>query len=262
MSDATTTQEVTTPSVVYEIGQLYHLNPFDINRDENQPRKEFDPEEMAALTESVAKYGVIEPIIVRLENGSVIIIAGERRTKAARDAGLEKIPAIFSDKNPAEVAIVENMLRSDLSPMEEAEAVKRLKDEAKFKNKEIAVIIGKAESTVSEILSLNILPDSIKNRVRGDKKYTRAELIKIAGKGKDAAAMLQEFETLVAQKAGAAPAAKPQPSPSEQFKSKIVGFVKNLQALDMDELEESARTSVIEQLETLATLIKSKTVTA
>lgn len=246
----------------YVPGQLYHLDPFTLNTDPNQPRKTFDPADMKALMDSVTRYGVLEPVIAKQEqDGSITLIAGERRTLAAREAALANIPVLFTDKPSAEVALIENMLRSDLTALEEAEAIKRLQDEAKFKNKDIAIIIGKAESTVSEILSLNKLPDSIKNKVRSDKRFTRAELNKIAGKGKDEAVMLVEFEALVSAKAGAAPA-KPVVSPVDQFKAKVEGFVKSLNALNMSELEDAARSSVIEQLESLATLIDTKTATA
>jgi ParB family chromosome partitioning protein len=107
----------------YKKGKLYDINLSDLQPDPNQPRKSIDAQGLEDMTASVGKLGVIQPIIFRTAaDGSLITVAGERRVAAARNAGLATIPAIYiADGNYAEVALVENLLRQDLTSIEEAE---------------------------------------------------------------------------------------------------------------------------------------------
>ncbi|MBJ6799735.1 ParB/RepB/Spo0J family partition protein [Geomonas propionica] len=249
---------VTTPAGTYEIGQLYHISPFDLEGDPQQPRKTFDAEAMASLVKSIKHYGVLQPVLFRQDpSGARIVVAGERRVRAAREAKLESIPALCTSGDTAEKALVENLLRSDLTVVEEAEAVKRLQDEAGYKNKEVAAIIGKAESTVSEILSLNRLPEEIRNRARGNRSLTRAALVKIVGKGKDEATMIAEFAQLLAELSqGKEP--KAVPSATDKLLSKIEALITAIKGISFDELEGATRDRLVTDLVTLETFISEK----
>ncbi|MCP4350817.1 MAG: ParB/RepB/Spo0J family partition protein [Desulfobacterales bacterium] len=157
-----------------------------ITPDPNQPRKYFDAESLQELSESIRQKGVLQPIIVQDgENGKILLVAGERRYRAAKMAGLKKIPAMITDGNPAEIALIENLQREDLSPIEEAEALDRMIKERKYKHEQAAKIIGKGRSTVTEILKLTRLPEKIKEECRQNKGYSRRLLIEVAKQGSE-----------------------------------------------------------------------------
>jgi ParB family chromosome partitioning protein len=112
----------------------------------------------------------------------LLIVAGERRFKAAQLAGLTTVPGICVEGNPSEIALVENLLRQDLTSVEEAEALQRLMEEQKYSQEQLAGIIGKARQTINEILLVNRLPQEIRDECRGDRKISRTSLIEIARK--------------------------------------------------------------------------------
>ncbi len=135
----------------------------DVEPNKNQPRKLFQQEELEALSDSIIKYGVISPITVRQAGDRYIIIAGERRWRAARMAGLSEIPVIIisaDDKKAAEIALVENIQRSDLNPVEEAQAYAALIEQYGLTQEEVAGQIGKSRSSVTNSLRLLELPDA------------------------------------------------------------------------------------------------------
>ncbi|MBF0611892.1 MAG: ParB/RepB/Spo0J family partition protein [Magnetococcales bacterium] len=153
----------------------------DIDPDVNQPRKIMDKNALNDLSKSIEKHGIIQPIIVRDGgNGKYIIVAGERRYQAAKLAGRTTIPALTTTGEPAEIALVENLLREDLTPLEEARAMERLKKEAGYNNQKIADFLGKAESTVSETLKILSLPDSIIKEIDGGRVVQKRILVAIA----------------------------------------------------------------------------------
>ncbi len=131
-----------------------------------QPRKEFDEESLKELADSIKQKGVLQPVLVESAGeGIYTIIAGERRVRAAKMAGLTKIPIIvkkFSEEEKLEIALIENVQREDLSPLEEAYAYKRLIDISKLSQEEVAVKVGKNRSTVANSLRLLKLPDEFK----------------------------------------------------------------------------------------------------
>jgi ParB family chromosome partitioning protein len=133
-----------------------------ITANPNQPRKHFDEDSLQELANSIREHGVIQPIIVEAdENGSYIIVAGERRSRAAKMAGLTEIPALirnYSDEKRMEVALIENVQRADLNPVEEAQAYKNLMDFTGLSQDEIAAKVGKNRSTVANALRLLKLP--------------------------------------------------------------------------------------------------------
>ncbi len=135
-----------------------------------QPRKEFDPEAMQALADSIAEHGLIQPLTVReTGNGYYQIIAGERRWRAARMAGLEEIPVLIidaDDRKVMELALVENLQREDLNPMEEAQGYRTLMEEYGLTQNETAQRVGKSRSAVANALRLLSLSDELAAMVR------------------------------------------------------------------------------------------------
>ena len=124
---------------------------------------------------------MLQPILVRQGvDGNFIIVSGERRYQAAGNAGLETIPAIITDGEPAEISIIENLLRENLTAIEEAEAIERLRALHDYGLGDLATALGKSDSTLSEILSLNKLPVAVKDDCRNDPKAFRSILALIA----------------------------------------------------------------------------------
>ena len=142
-----------------------------------QPRKNFDEENLEDLTNSIKERGVIQPIIVRKsssDNSKYEIIAGERRWLAARKAGLHDIPVVITDADDLkslEFAIVENVQRHDLNPLEEAQGYKRLIDEFSYDQQKVSQFIGKSRSYITNALRLLTLPQQVINYIE-DKKIT------------------------------------------------------------------------------------------
>ena len=184
-----------TADAVYEKGRLYTLPIGNIQPDPNQPRKYFDAEGLAELTQSIRDKGVLQPVLVRVEEGgAVFLIAGERRLKAAEAAGLTEVPALFiHDDRPQEIALIENSLRQNLTAIEEAEAAGRLVTELNYTQEQVGKVLGKKLSTVSEILSLNRLPAAIRDECRVNPACPRRVLVEIARK-KQERAMLTLYE--------------------------------------------------------------------
>ncbi len=170
----------------YQEGSFYNV-PIDlIISNPEQPRKSFDPNSLSGLAQSIKQKGVLQPIIIRKNNDNKIyLVAGERRFRAAKMAGLEKIPAIITKGEPMEISIIENLQRDDLKPIEEAEALFLLQKEHNYTQEQLASVIGKTQSTISETLSLNRLPEQIKTKCRRNNNYSRRLLIEVAKQKKE-----------------------------------------------------------------------------
>ena len=141
----------------------------EIEPNRNQPRRHFDNEKLSSLADSIAIHGVLQPIIVRPFENSYQIIAGERRWRAARMAGLTEVPVIImelTDSETMQVALIENLQREDLNPLEEANGYQELIDKFGMKQEEVAKRVGKARSSVANALRLLSLPESIKEMVK------------------------------------------------------------------------------------------------
>ncbi len=145
---------------------IQEIKLIDIEPNKSQPRKYFDEEKLQVLCDSIRMHGVIQPIVVRkLETGFYQIIAGERRWRASRLAGLKKIPAVikdYSNKEVMELALIENLQREDLNPIEESEGYKNLIEEFNLTQEEISVRVGKSRSAIANALRLLNLSDNIK----------------------------------------------------------------------------------------------------
>jgi len=165
----------------HEDGNFYFVDVGLISSSLDQPRKYFNPDTLAELSNSIRQKGVLQPVIIRKANdGKIFLVAGERRLKAAKMAGLEKIPAILTSGNSAEIALIENLQREDLKPIEAAEALKKMMDEYHYTHEQLASVIGKARSTVTEILSLVKLPEEIKEESRRADNFPRRLLTEVA----------------------------------------------------------------------------------
>ena len=140
----------------------------EIRSNPHQPREYFDEESLRELSESIKEHGLIEPIIVKKSIKGYDLVAGERRTKAARLAGLTKIPAIirdFTDQQMMEIALIENIQREDLSPIEEATAYKNYIDATGLTQEEVANKFGKSRSYITNLLGLLSLPKYVQKEV-------------------------------------------------------------------------------------------------
>lgn len=164
----------------YDEGSMMSVDIDLITPNPEQPRHYFNPDTLEELSQSIKQKGVLQPVIIRKGNdGKVLLIAGERRFRAAKMAGLEKIPAILSKGNPLEIAIIENLQRENLSPIEEAEALKRLMNEFDYTQDQLAKVVGKARSTITEILSLNRIPKDLREECRTS-DIPKSHLIEVA----------------------------------------------------------------------------------
>ncbi len=140
-----------------------------------QPRKEFAPEQLTELMESIREHGIIQPLIVRLVHGKHELIAGERRFRASRELGLKEVPVIVrtaSDKDVLEMALIENIQREGLNPLEEAQAYVRLSKEFGLKPEDIAQRVGKNRATVANAIRLLDLPAGVQSYLRDGKLST------------------------------------------------------------------------------------------
>lgn len=134
-----------------------------------QPRKKFEKEQLNELAQSIKENGILQPIVVRKRQaGGFEIVAGERRWRASQIAGLHEIPALiktFSDQEALQLALIENIQREDLDPIEEAESYQRLMEEFSLSQQQVADKVGKERSTVANALRLLVLPFEIKNMI-------------------------------------------------------------------------------------------------
>ena len=160
--------EESTQKSPYQLLPLHKVEP-----NPNQPRRDFDPEELQALADSIATHGVVQPLTVReLDSGYYQIVAGERRWRAARMAALREIPAVIieaDDKKVMELALIENLQRQDLNPVEEALGYQTLMGEYGLTQEETAARVGKSRPAVANMLRLLSLCDDVLDMVREGK---------------------------------------------------------------------------------------------
>lgn len=151
-------------------GGINTLRISDVEPKSDQPRQDFDTEALASLAESIAQNGVLQPILVRETGGGLYqIIAGERRWRASKMAGLTEIPAMIMEADElktAQIALIENIQREDLNPVEEAEAYRALIDNFDLTQEEVASRVGKSRSAVANSMRLLELPEEIAEYLR------------------------------------------------------------------------------------------------
>ena len=151
-----------------ETGKELYLKVSSIEPNRMQPRKNFDEEQLKELADSIRQYGVLQPLLVQKNGDYYEIIAGERRWRAAKMAGLKEIPAVlreYDQQRRMEIALIENVQREDLNPIEEATAYQRLMDEFHLKQEEIAARVSKNRSTVTNSLRLLKLQEEVQGMV-------------------------------------------------------------------------------------------------
>ncbi len=169
-----------------DLPRIIEVDLANLRPNPDQPRTKFRPETLEELAESIKQHGLIQPIAVVNDNdkeGGFVIVAGERRFRAYQRLGRNTIPAILTTGNPDEIALIENIQREDLSSIEEAEALAKMMNRHNYKQEELAKVIGKSRTTVTELLSLNALPDEIKNECRTSDMVSKSVLIEVVRLG-------------------------------------------------------------------------------
>ncbi len=164
--------------------QLVNIVIEKLKRGQYQPRRDFDPESLAELAESIRSSGIIQPIVVRpLDDQHYEIIAGERRWRAAQLAGLDTVSCLiqnYTDEQAAAATLIENLQRKDLNPIEEAESLQRLVDEFGYSHEEVGVIVGKSRTKITNTLRLLRLDDRVQQFLI-ERKLTEAHGKVLAG---------------------------------------------------------------------------------
>ena len=174
--------EALTSSAGAPIGRMVGIDLIDANP--NQPRQVMG--DLSELMASIAEKGIIEPIIVRQRGARYQIIAGERRYQAAVQVGLREIPIVIrevDDNEIIEIALVENIQRKDLTPFEEAEALHSLATRCNYTHEDLARRLGKSRTAVTESLSLNAIPEEVKNLCRLADIYSKSLLLQVVRQG-------------------------------------------------------------------------------
>jgi len=175
--DAHYVEELTQPRTTH-VGRLIPIDKIDPNPD--QPRTEIG--DLTELTASISEKGVLEPLLVKPTDGRWMIIAGERRWRAANAAGLTEVPCIEMDVDEAavaEIALIENMQRKDLTPWEEADGLRALCERFGYTHEDVARKVGKSRSTVTEALSIASIPKEIRDICRASEITSKSLLLQI-----------------------------------------------------------------------------------
>lgn len=145
------------------------VNLYDIDTNPNQPRKTFDPEKLAELAASIKRHGIVQPILVKKNGSRYTIVAGERRYRAARQAGLMKVPVTLTDIDEdtvMEISLVENIQRENLNPIEEAAAIKLLMQQHDLTQEEVSERVGKSRPAIANALRLLTLTKSVQKLIK------------------------------------------------------------------------------------------------
>ena len=180
--DISTDQGFVANGVKSEDGKLQQLPVELLQRGKYQPRRDFNADSLQELADSIASQGLIQPIVVRaLDQGNYEIIAGERRWRAAQLAGIDEVPAIvreISDQATIAMALIENIQREDLNPVEESQALKRLQDEFNLTQQQVADAVGKSRSAVTNLMRLASLQPLVQQQLeRGDIELGHAKCL-------------------------------------------------------------------------------------
>jgi ParB family chromosome partitioning protein len=160
--------EVASPEIDEKVNGMVELDIDRIQRGKFQPRQVFEPESLQELADSIRAQGIVQPIVVRPEGKHFELVAGERRWRAAQLAGLQKVPAVIREldsKSAAAIALIENIQREDLNPLEEAQAYLRLIEEFDLTHQQVADSVGRSRATVSNLLRLLDLAEPVKQQV-------------------------------------------------------------------------------------------------
>ena len=228
----------------YPLSQICSLPLVELEPDTTQPRKYFDENALQELAASIKAHGVLQPILFRIEDDKLYIVAGERRWRASKIAEQKNIPAIRVEKDFALVALAENITREALTAMEEAEALQQVIDKDGIKQVDLAKALGKGESTISEILKLSKLPDKIKTVARSDKRWNHKLLLRLA-KQEDAKKQYASFYQIKKRFSEGKPA--PKSKTDNGVEKKICAQVKALNKSLKEILEDPEQANAVEQ---------------
>ena len=216
-------EEVTRVSETEKATGMVELGVDQIQRGKYQPRQHFDQQALQELADSISAQGIVQPLVVRPEGSHYELIAGERRWRAAQLAGLQSVPVVIREldgKSAAAIALIENIQREDLNPLEESQAFMRLIDEFDLTHQQVADSVGRSRTAVSNLLRLLDLADPVKDQVHKgllDMGHARALLalirhdqIEVANVVVNRGLSVRETEALVKQtlNAGSKPAAE------------------------------------------------------
>ena len=243
----------------YVRNQLYSIPLAELLPDPDQPRKFIGTAAIDELAASITEHGVLEPILFRAEDGKNYIVAGDRRCRAARQAGLISIPAIFIDtQNHEEISLVENLLRQDLNPVEEAEALCRLQEDHNYQQEDLMRIFSKSKAIISETFSLNRLPQAIRDECRQDPTIPKHTLIEIA-RNKQQRSMTSAFAKYKAeqQKAAAKKTQKVPRTKAEGFVAALAATEDRIAELNLETLSEPEKSSVTKAVDSLRQTINA-----
>ena len=232
------------PQIMTEDDGSLWIDPNLLRPNPKQPRTEFDPKKLEELSESIRQHGILEPIIIEAaDDGNFYIIAGERRTRASKMAGLTKVPVQlrkFDEQQKLEMALIENIQRADLNPIEEAQAYYNLIQISELNQEEVAKRVGKARATVANAIRLLKLPEDIQRALSAGQitsGHARALLMvkndadmrvmlgKIVGNGlsvREAEAMAEEYN------GGARAAAKKKETSVQKKDADVMKFEQEL----------------------------------
>jgi len=170
-----------------DLPRITELDIAKVEPNPDQPRKFFDEKSLQELADSIAAKGLLQPILVRVGEGDrYVVVAGERRYRAHKLLERLTIPAIITTGDIDELALIENMQREDLKPIEEAEGIKRLIDKHGYFHEDAARIVGKARNTVTALLKILTLPEDILAECRATNIASKTFLIELAGAPEEA----------------------------------------------------------------------------
>jgi ParB family chromosome partitioning protein len=221
-----------------DLPQIVEVDLAKVTRNPNQPRKTFSEESLKELASSIERHGLIQPITVKKDGaGSFLLVAGERRFRAFEMLEKPTIPAIITTGDTDEIALIENIQREDLNPLEEAEAMSLMMEKHQYTQEQLGAIIGKAQNTVSQALGLLKLPEKIRDEYRVQPTVSKSLLMEVA-RLKSEAEQLAAWETIkegrlttvrAARTKHKAPQTDPKPMTAAQVLSSARRFVQTLE---------------------------------
>ncbi len=246
----------------FDLPRIIEIELSKIVANPDQPRQFFDDDGLIELAQSIEMKGLLQPILVKvLADDQYMVVAGERRFKAHQLLSRPTIPAVITDGDIDEIAIIENVQREDLRPMELAESLSRLMQTHSYTQEDVAKIIGKARSTVTELLSLLKLPDSIRQECRTSDMASKSFLIELsrmdeAALGEAWDAFKSNGETTV--RSVRTRKATPAQVKGESGKQNVSAFqrVEKSLAVALGELDKSELTMSADEVETITSMAK------
>lgn len=237
-------------TTTYIKGKLYRVKIADLQPDPNQARKFMDPVAINELVASILKLGVMVPIQFRQdEQGALVIVSGHRRVKAAGKAGLTEIYGTFTDGDTRMQGFVENLQREGLSPIDEVEQMAALMKEYVFNQYQLADALGKSQPDISKTLTLNKLPEDIRNACRTNPNIPKAVLLEVATMKTDLS-MRRKFQVYMTQaaKAGQTTVKNPKLSKQRSLITKADALTGALDGLPWSEWSEDDRNDLVNAL--------------